>query len=177
VFDPEELLDLLFDFPDLLLDLALDFSSLPELESLWPAIVVVVKACLVHELANYDVVCRPHPDRRRRFRMRSINRLRNIFEYFFKYCDPRLNLQPTSQRHSSTHVPAWRRYRGGSYSQAQDDVLEGLKQPLYNISSSPSKVIRRKRHPRWASSIRLPACWGAMIPPLTPDAGYHLRIR
>jgi hypothetical protein len=52
LFDPDELLDLLFDFPDLLLDLPLDFSSLPELESLWPAIVVVVKACLVHELAN-----------------------------------------------------------------------------------------------------------------------------
>jgi hypothetical protein len=97
--------------------------------------------------------------------MRSINRLRKIFEYFFKYCDLRLNLQPTSERHSGTHVPAWRRYRGGSYYQAQDDMLESLKQHLYNLSSSPSKVIRRKRHPRWASSIRQSARWGVMIPP------------
>lgn len=100
-----------------------------------------------------------------------------IFEYFFKYYDLRLNLQPTSEGHSSTHVPAWRRYRGGSYYQAQDDMLESLKQHLYNLSSSPSKVIRRRRHPRWASSIRLSAGWGVIIPPLTPSADYHLRTR
>jgi hypothetical protein len=57
VFDPDELLDLLFDFPELLLDFSSDLFPLLDLESLWPAIVVVMKACLVHELANQDVVC------------------------------------------------------------------------------------------------------------------------
>jgi hypothetical protein len=77
-------------------------------------------------------------------------------------------VQPTSKRHCGTHVPARRRYRGGSYYQAQDEMLEGLKQHLYNISPSPSAVIRRKRHPRWASSIRLLVGMGGMIPPALP---------
>jgi hypothetical protein len=72
VLDPDELVDLPFDFPDLLLDflldLSLDLSSLLELESLWPAIVYEMKACLLFTFGNQKVVGGRHQDRIRKLR-------------------------------------------------------------------------------------------------------------
>lgn len=106
-------------------------------------------------------MCLRHPDELNRFGMRSKMLPRNMFKHYLSM-RPEAYFATHRRRHFTTHVLAWRRYRGGRFCKAPNDVLQGLKQPLYNLSSSPSEVIRRKRHPRWASSIRLSVGWGGL---------------
>jgi hypothetical protein len=95
VLDPNELLDLLFGLLCLLVDLPLDFpldlSSLLELESLWPAISAVMKIYLELKRGGQD--CRmPTASRQNQKISYAINKLA---AQHIKYCNLRLNLQPT----------------------------------------------------------------------------------